>query len=100
MMLNKIWTSAAALKLSGELTACTVGQAVEVPSREVAIRVESALEAQNMAMAGMMAGSVTWDETQFSSLLALSSSVNRLPNNPKNITAGLSQMQSICKWIL
>ncbi len=88
MMLNKIWTGAAALVLSVGLTACTVGQAVEVPSREVPISIESALDAQNMAMAGMMAGSVTWDETQFSSLLTELLKANSGANNPvENITA-------------
>ena len=48
MMLNKIWTGSAALILSVGLTACTVGQAVEVPSREVPISIESALEAPAM----------------------------------------------------
>lgn len=66
----RTWIKAAAvLAAAAVMTACTAGQAVTTPDREVPISVEQALDAQNLAMNGLMAGSVTWDEAQFSSLL-------------------------------
>jgi hypothetical protein len=87
-MLRKIGMGAAVFALSIGLTACTVGQAVELPDREVSINVETALEAQNMAMSGLMMGNVTLDEAQFSSLLTELLKANSGENNPvESITA-------------
>jgi hypothetical protein len=46
-----------------------MGQSVMVPDREVTIDNQMALDAQNLAMGGLMMGSATLDESQFSSLL-------------------------------
>jgi hypothetical protein len=59
----------AVLVLAAVVTACTAGQGVMTPDRDVTISNEQALAAQNLAMSGLMAGNVTWDEAQFSSLL-------------------------------
>ena len=87
-MLQKIVWGMATLALSVALTACTAGQAVELPERDVAIDVNTALEAQNMAMSGLMSGNVTLNEAQFSSLLTELLKANSGANNPiESITA-------------
>lgn len=68
-MLRKLGLGVATLLLAGAMTACTAGQGVAVPDREVMIDAQTALDAQNLAMGGLMMGSVTLDESQFSSLL-------------------------------
>jgi hypothetical protein len=69
-------------------TACTVGQGIMAPAREVPISVDAALEAQNLAANGMMSGSVEWSEAQFSSLLTELLKANSGEANPvESITA-------------
>ena len=87
-MFRKIFMGAAVFALSVGLAACTAGQAVELPDREVTIDVGTALDAQNMAMSGLMTGNVTLDEAQFSSLLTELLKANSGENNPvESITA-------------
>ena len=87
-MIRKIGMGMATVLLAVSMTACTVGQGVSVPEREVPLSVETALEAQNMAMNGLMAGSVSWDEAQFSSLLTELLRANSGANTPvESITA-------------
>jgi hypothetical protein len=70
------------------LAACSVAGGVTVPEREVPISVETALEAQDLAMNGLMAGSVEWTEAQVSSLLTELLKANSGDNVPvENITA-------------
>ena len=68
-MFRKIGLGIATVALSVAMAACTVGQGVTVPDRAVTIDAQTAVDAQNLAMGGMMMGSVTLDESQFSSLL-------------------------------
>jgi hypothetical protein len=87
-MLRKMAMGVAVLTLTVTMAACTMGQAVVVPERDVAIDVQTALDAQNLAMGGLMAGSVTLDESQFSSLLTELLKANSGENNPvESITA-------------
>lgn len=70
------------------MTACTMGANVMVPEREVMIDAQTAMDAQNMAMGGLMMGSVTLDESQFSSLLTELLKANTGENVPiDSITA-------------
>jgi hypothetical protein len=88
MMYRKLGMAAAVLALALGMTACTTGQSVAVPDRDVSVSVETALDAQNMAMSGLMMGGVTLDESQFSSLLTELLKANSGENNPvENITA-------------
>jgi hypothetical protein len=87
-MLRKIALGTAMFVLVVAMTACTMGQGVQVPDREVTIDNQTALDAQNLAMGGLMAGSVTLDESQFSSLLTELLKANSGENNPvESITA-------------
>jgi hypothetical protein len=63
------------------LAACTAAP-VAVPDREIAIDVNTAMEAQNKAMGLVMAGSVDWTEAEFSSLLSVLLEQNGGVNNP------------------
>jgi hypothetical protein len=88
MMYRKLGMGITVLILALGMAACTAGQSVEVPDRDVSISVDTALEAQNMAMSGLMMGNVTLDESQFSSLLTELLKANSGENNPvENITA-------------
>jgi hypothetical protein len=69
------------LLLVASLAACTA-TSVDVPDRPIELDVNSAVEAQNMAMAGLMAGSLELDESQFSSLLTELLRQNSNENNP------------------
>ncbi len=64
------------------VSACTVGAGVQVPDRDISISLEDALEAQNMAVTGMMMGGVELTEAQFSSLLTELLKANSGENNP------------------
>lgn len=68
-MLRKIGLGVASMALVMAMTACTVGQAVTVPDRAIVIDQQVAVDAQNLAMSGLMMGNVSLDESQFSSLL-------------------------------
>jgi hypothetical protein len=69
-------------------SACAPGAAT-VPDREVSISVDTALEAQNAGMAGLMGGQVEWTEAQFSSFLTVLLQQNTGENNP---------IESITTW--
>lgn len=91
-MYHKVGMGLAQFVLIGTLTValvgCTMGQGVTVPERAVVIDTQTALDAQNMAMGGMMMGSVTLDESQFSSLLTELLKANTGENNPvESVTA-------------
>jgi hypothetical protein len=81
-MLRKISMGIATLALAAGLAACSVGQGVAVPDREVPIDIDTALEAQNKAANALMAGEVTWTESEFSSLLTELLKANSGENNP------------------
>jgi hypothetical protein len=67
---------------------CTAGSGVQPPDREVPISNEIALEAQNLAMSGVMTGSVELSESQFSSLVTGLLDANTGDANPvESITA-------------
>lgn len=88
MMLRKISLGFITLVLAAGLAACSVGQGVMVPDREVPISIDTALEAQNKAASGLMMGSVTWNEAEFSSLLTELLKANSGEGNPvESITA-------------
>jgi hypothetical protein len=83
MFLRKYVSVAALLLISALImSACTVGPGVTVPTRDVSVSNEAALEAQNLAMAGLMMGSVDLNEEQFSSLLTELMRANTGQNNP------------------
>jgi hypothetical protein len=87
-MLRKIAIGIVTATLVAAVSACTMGQAVTVPDRDVSIDIQTALDAQNMAMNGLMMGSVTLNESQFSSLLTELLKANSGENNPvESITA-------------
>jgi hypothetical protein len=87
-MLRKVGLGITTLLLAGVLAACTMGQGVAIPEREVTIDTQTALDAQNMAMSGLMSGGVTLDESQFSSLLTELLKANSGENLPvDNISA-------------
>ncbi len=69
-------------------SACAPGAAT-VPDREVSISVDTALEAQNAGMVGLMGGQVEWTEAQFSSFLTVLLQQNTGENNP---------IESITTW--
>ena len=52
----------------GSLAGCAMGD-VAAPADEPAVSIDAALEGQNAGMAGLMSGSVTWTDSQFSSFL-------------------------------
>lgn len=87
-MLRKIFLGILTLVLAVGLAACTVGQGVTVPDREVPISIDTALEAQNKAAGALTMGSVTWSEAEFSSLLTELLKANSGEANPvESITA-------------
>ncbi|MCC6168332.1 MAG: hypothetical protein IT329_14005 [Caldilineaceae bacterium] len=69
------------LLLVAGLAGCTA-TAVSVPDRPITVDVQTALDAQNMAVSGLMAGSLELDESQFSSLLSVLLEQNGGENNP------------------
>jgi hypothetical protein len=71
------------------LAGCTAGQGVTLPDREVTIDAQTGFDAQNSAMAGLMMGGATLDESQFSSLLTELLKANSGENNP---------VESISAW--
>jgi hypothetical protein len=76
------------LVLSLALAACSMGQGVTLPDREVTIDAQTGFDAQNSAMAGLMMGGASLDESQFSSLLTELLKANSGENNPvESITA-------------
>lgn len=81
-MLRKIGLGIATVALSVALAACTMGQGVTVPDRAVMIDAQTAIDAQNLAMSGLMMGNVTLDESQFSSLLTELLKANSGENMP------------------
>jgi hypothetical protein len=81
-MFSKVAMGVATLALAVTMSACTAGQGVAVPDREVAIDIDTALAAQNSAMGGLMMGGVTLDESQFSSLLTELLKANSGENTP------------------
>lgn len=76
------------LVLALALAGCSMGQGVTLPDREVTIDAQTGYDAQNSAMAGLMTGGATLDESQFSSLLTELLKANSGENNPvESITA-------------
>ncbi|GIV78737.1 hypothetical protein FKZ61_022490 [Litorilinea aerophila] len=69
--------------LMTSLAACAAGT-VAVPDRPIEVSVDSALAAQDKAMAGLMMGSAEWTEEEFSSLLSVLLQQNSGENNPVN----------------
>ncbi|MGL4648443.1 MAG: hypothetical protein ACRC1H_03470 [Caldilineaceae bacterium] len=59
----------ALLIVMASLAGCVAGSAVAVPDRELTVDLDTALMAQDMGMAGLMGGTVTWTESEFSSFL-------------------------------
>ena len=81
-----VWAVVVVFALS--LSACAASGGITMPEREVPISIDSALEAQDLAMAGLMMGSVDWTEAQFSSLLTELMKANSGENLPvETITA-------------
>jgi len=70
-----------AMLLVTSLAACMAAP-VAVPDREIMVDVTTAMDAQNKAMNGLMAGSVEWSESEFSSLLSVLLDQNGGENNP------------------
>lgn len=84
MLNRRNWVvSIIALLLLASLAACTAAP-VAVPDREITVDVTTALDAQNKAMGGVMAGSVELSEQEFSSLLSVLLQQNGGENNPVN----------------
>ena len=68
-MFKKMWlVVAVALLVMMSLAGCAMGD-VAAPHDEAPISIDAALEGQNLGMAALMSGAVTWDESQFSSFL-------------------------------
>ncbi len=82
MLNRRTWIVAlVALLLMASLGGCAAGD-VAAPAREVPISVDAAIEGQNAGLAGLMGGSVTWTESQFSSFLTELLRQNTGPNQP------------------
>jgi hypothetical protein len=82
MQIRRTWVVAlVALLLMASLAGCAAGD-VAAPDREVPISIDAALEGQNAGLAGLMGGSVTWTEAQFSSFLTELLRQNTGPNQP------------------
>jgi len=75
--------------LAVSLSGCMTGSMTAFPDREVNVSVETALDAQNAGMVGVMGGQVEMTEEQFSSFLTVLLQQNTGPNNP---------IQSIKTW--
>ncbi len=59
----------ALLIVLASLAGCVAAGDMSWPDREITTDVDTALVAQDMGMAGLMMGSVTWSEAEFSSFL-------------------------------
>ena len=59
----------ALLIVLASLAGCVAASDMAWPDREITTDVDTALAAQDMGMAGLMMGSVTWTEAEFSSFL-------------------------------
>jgi hypothetical protein len=82
MLNRRNWVvSVIALLLVASMAACTAAP-VAVPDREIMVDVTTALDAQNKAMGGVMAGSLELSEAEFSSLLSVLLQQNSGENNP------------------
>jgi hypothetical protein len=57
------------LVVLASLAGCVSGGAENWPDREISTDLDTALAAQDMGMAGLMAGNVSWSEAEFSSFL-------------------------------
>lgn len=85
---KKLVAWAAITVLAFSLSACAAGSGLSVPDREVPISLDSALEAQDMGMMGLLMGSVELSEGQFSSLLTELIAQNAGEANPiETVTA-------------
>jgi hypothetical protein len=84
MLHRKTWAvSLILVLLLALLSGCMMGGGqMAWPDREVTISVDEALAGQNAGMAGLMTGSVTWTESQFSSFLTVLMQQNTGPNFP------------------
>lgn len=75
------------LMMSVALAGCMATTA-EWPDRAVDVNIDSALAGQEAGMAGLMMGSATWDESQFSSFLTYLLKQNSGENMPiESVTA-------------
>jgi hypothetical protein len=82
MLNRRTWVVAlVALLVMASLSGCAMGE-VAAPDREVPISVDAALAGQNAGLAGLMSGSVTWSESEFSSFLTELLRQNTGPNQP------------------
>ena len=80
MRIRRNWVVALVLLLTvAVLAAC--GPAVAVPDRGVEVSVETALEAQNKAVGGLLMGQIELSEAELSSLLSVLNQQNS-PNSP------------------
>lgn len=85
---KKLVAWAAITVVAFSLSACAFGSGLSIPEREVPISLDSALEAQDMGMMGLLMGSVEWTEGQFSSLLTELIAQNAGDANPiETVTA-------------
>ncbi|MEX1020806.1 MAG: hypothetical protein WDZ49_14175 [Litorilinea sp.] len=85
---KKLIAWAAITVVAFSLSACAMGSGLTIPEREVPISLDSALEAQDMGMMGLLMGSVEWTEGQFSSLLTELIAQNAGEGNPiESVTA-------------
>jgi hypothetical protein len=57
------------LVVLASLAGCVAGGAANWPDREITTDLDTALAAQDMGMAGLMMGNVSWSEAEFSSFL-------------------------------
>lgn len=57
------------LIVMASLAGCVAASDMAWPDREVTVDLDTALAAQDMGMAGLMMGSVSWSEAEFSSFL-------------------------------
>jgi hypothetical protein len=78
------------LVVLASLAGCVAGSEVAWPDREVAVDIDTALAAQDMAMAGAMMGSATLSEAELSSLVTFLAKQN---------LAGLLPVESIKIWL-
>lgn len=82
MLNRRTWIIAVlAVLLMATLAGCAAGE-VQVPARDVKISVDDAMAGQNAGLQGLMSGSVTWSEGQFSSFLTELLKQNSGPNQP------------------
>lgn len=93
------WAAIAVIAFS--LSACAFGSGLAIPDREVPISLESALEAQDMGMMGLLMGNVEWTEGQFSSLLTELIAQNAGDDSPiENVTAWFEPDQMFLRLVV